>query len=102
MLHQQVLVQQPVPAVFGPGPQVSFQIVGVIHNVRSRGLRQNVPEIYVPFWQAPWPNAAIAVRTLRDPASLTSSIAGAVHAVDPEIALADPRTMEQVRDEVLA
>ncbi len=102
VLRQQVLVQRPVPAVFEPGPQVAFQIVGVIHNVRSRGLRQDVPEIYVPFWQAPWPSAAIAVRTLRDPASMTSSIAAAVHAVDREIALAGPRTMEQVRDDVVA
>ncbi len=102
VLRERVLVAQPVPALFEPGPQVAFQIVGVIHNVRSRGLRQDVPGIYAPFWQAPWPSAAIGVRTLRDPAAMTSSIGAAVHAVDPEVALADPRTMEQVRDEVLA
>jgi ABC-type antimicrobial peptide transport system permease subunit len=33
---------------------------------------------------------------------MTRSIAAAVHAVDPQIALANPRTMEQVRDDVLA
>ena len=30
------------------------------------------------------------------------SVAAAVHAVDPQIGLAEPRTMDQVRDEVLA
>jgi ABC-type antimicrobial peptide transport system permease subunit len=33
---------------------------------------------------------------------MTSSIAAAVHRVDPQIAVAVPRTMEQVRDMVLA
>ncbi len=33
---------------------------------------------------------------------MTKSIAAAVHSVDPTIALNTPRTMEQVRDEVLA
>jgi ABC-type antimicrobial peptide transport system permease subunit len=33
---------------------------------------------------------------------MTRSIAAAVHAIDPQIALANPRSMEQVRDDVLA
>ncbi len=101
-LEQQVLTPQPIPDLSEPGPPFKLQIVGVIHNVRSRGLRQDVPEIYVPFWQTPWPSAAIGVRTLRDPESMASNIAASVHAIDPEIALTNPRTMEQVRNEVLA
>jgi putative ABC transport system permease protein len=33
---------------------------------------------------------------------MTRNIAAAVHAVDPQIALALPMTLDQVRDEVLA
>jgi putative ABC transport system permease protein len=33
---------------------------------------------------------------------MTKSISAAVHAVDPDIGLANPRTMEQVRDDSLA
>jgi putative ABC transport system permease protein len=100
-LKEQVLVPQ-LDERFSPGAPVTLQIVGVIHNVRSRGLRQDVPEIYIPFWQSPWPNACIGVRTVGDPASMAGGIAARVHSVDPEIALAYPRTMEQVRDDVLA
>ena len=32
---------------------------------------------------------------------MTRSIAAAVHSVDPDIALAEPRTMEQVRSELM-
>ena len=100
-LEQHVLVPQ-LDARLPPGAPVNLQIVGVIHNVRSRGLRQDLPEIYIPFWQSPWPSASIGVRTADDPASMAGSIAARVHAIDPEIALAYPRTMEQVHDEVLA
>jgi ABC-type antimicrobial peptide transport system permease subunit len=33
---------------------------------------------------------------------MTKSIAAAVHSIDSQIAVADPKTMDQVRDEVLA
>jgi len=56
----------------------------------------------VPFWQSPWPSAGIGVRSAGDPSSLMRSITAAVHAIDPQIAVANPRTMEQVRDDVLA
>ncbi len=97
-----ILAPEPVPGAAVPASPSPLQIIAVIHNIRSRGLRQDVPEIYVPFWQSPWPSAAIGVRTERDPASMMSSVAAAVHAVDPEIAVANSRTMIQVRDEVLA
>jgi predicted permease len=101
-LQKRVLVEQLIPGVTKLGPAVAWQIVGVFHNVRSRGFREDYPEMEIPFWQIPWPDTAIAVRTQEDPASMTKSIAAAVHAVDPEIALAEPRTLDQVRDEVLA
>ena len=55
-----------------------------------------------PSGRVPFPQANIGVRTLRDPALMSKSIAAAVHAVDPEIGLAEPRTLEQVRSEQLA
>jgi len=101
-LTQRVSVEELIPGVTRLGPPIDWQIVGVFHNVRSRGLREDNPEIEIPFWQIPWPNAGIGVRTAEDPATMTRAIAAAVHSVDPEIALALPRTMDQVRTDVLA
>jgi putative ABC transport system permease protein len=42
------------------------------------------------------------VRTAKNPGAKWKSIAAAVHAIDPQVAFANPRTVEQVRDEVLA
>jgi len=101
-LQKRVMVEQLIPGVTKLGPYIEWQIVGVYHNVRSRGFREDYPEMQIPFWQIPWPNAGIGVRTAEDPAAMTKSIAAAVHSVDPQIALATPRTMDQVRDEILA
>jgi putative ABC transport system permease protein len=101
-LQQRISVEQLIPGVTKLGPPIEWQIVGVYHGVRSGDLREIRPEIQIPFWQIPWPGASIGVRTAKDPEAMIKSIAAAVHSVDPEIALSRPRTMDQVRDLVLA
>jgi putative ABC transport system permease protein len=101
-LQQRISVEQLIPGVTKLGPPVDWQIVGVYHDVRAGGLRQSRAEILIPFWQIPWPNAGIGVRTANDPATMVKSIAAAVHSVDPDIALGEPRSMEEVRDLVLS
>ena len=93
-LKQQVVMDQWITG--------RWRIVGVFHTVKSRGSREENPEIDVPFWQEGPSVSGIAVRTVEDPAGMVKSIAAAVNAVDPQAALAYTRTMTQVHDEVLA
>jgi putative ABC transport system permease protein len=96
-LTQRILVEQLIPGVTKLGPPVEWQIVGVFRNIHNGGIRgEGFPEIDVPFAQSPWPQAAMAVRTTGDPAEMSKSIAGAVHAVDPDLALAGVKTMDQI------
>jgi putative ABC transport system permease protein len=101
-LQQRINVEELIPGVTKLGPYVSWQIVGVFHNVRAGGFREDFPEIEIPFSQIPWPSANIGVRTAGDPEVMTKSIAAAVHAVDPQIALAELRTMEDIKSLMLA
>src|ERR1035438_1305103 len=100
-LQQRINVEELIPGVTKLGPYITWQIVGVFHNVRAGGFRQDFPEIDIPFWQIPWPSANIGVRTSVDPATMSKSIAAAVHAVDPQIALAEPRTLDDVKSLML-
>jgi putative ABC transport system permease protein len=101
-LTQRVSVEQLIPGVTKLGPPIEWQIVGVYHDVRNAGIRRDgFPEIDVPFWQSPWPAAMMAVRTSGDPELMTKSIAAAVHSVDPDLALAQVRTMDQIVSESL-
>lgn len=101
-LEQRVVMEQVIPGASENGPAVAWQIVGVFHTVKSRGSREDNPEIDTPFWQEAFPVSGVGVRTAEDPATMVKSIAAAVNAVDSEAALYEPRTMEQMHDEVLA
>jgi putative ABC transport system permease protein len=70
--------------------------------VRAGGILQDYPEMLIPFWQIRWLSANFGVHTSGDPEIMTKSIAAAVHAVDPEIAIAELRTMGQVKGLMLA
>jgi putative ABC transport system permease protein len=101
-LTQTVSVDRLVPGEPSTGAPIAWRIVGVFHNVRVNGLRNDDdPEIDVPFWQSPWPQAGIAVRTTGDPETMTKSIAAAIHSVDPELPMANVITMDQLLDRAL-
>ncbi|HEV1995375.1 MAG TPA: ABC transporter permease [Candidatus Acidoferrum sp.] len=102
-LTQRIVVDQLIPGVTKLGPAVEWQIVGVYHDVHNGGVRgDGFPEIDVPFWQSPWPQAGLAARTFGDPASMTKSIAAVVRSVDPDLPLDQVKTMDQLVHESLA
>lgn len=84
------------------GKPVEWQIVGVYHNLRGAGFREDNSEINVPFAQSPWPQASMAIKTEGDPKNVIKSIAGAVSSVDPELPLAGVRTVDEIVSESLA
>jgi putative ABC transport system permease protein len=103
-LTQHVVFEQLVPGATRIGPLQDWQIVGVYHDVHAADTR-NVKvrqEILVPFWQIPWTPATFGVRTAEDPMTMLDSVSAAVHAVDPQIALAQPESMDQVRSETMS
>jgi predicted permease len=100
-LRQRVVVRQLGQATLGP--PVEWNIVGVYHDVHNRSVRSaSSAEISVPFWQSPLPWVQISVRTAGNPTSMASSVAAAVRSVDPDLALDQVRTMDQLVDESLA
>jgi putative ABC transport system permease protein len=95
-LTQRVVVDQLIPGVTKLGPPVEWQIVGVYHDVHNGGVRgDGFPEIDVPFWQCPWPQAGVAVRTFGDPSGMTKSITAVVRTLDPDLPLDEVKTMDQ-------
>ena len=101
-LQQRIAMEEIIPGSPQVGPIVEWQIVGVFHNVRDGSFREDRPEMDVPFTQSLQRNVNIGVRTARDPGAMARSIAAAVHSVDPQVAIAHVRTMDQVKSESLA
>ena len=101
-LTERLAVQQLIPGVRHLGPPVEWQIVGVYADVRNAGPgREGFPEIVVPFSQSPWPSAGVAVRASGDPTQLQKQIEAVVRSVDPDLPMAEVRTMEQIVSESL-
>jgi putative ABC transport system permease protein len=100
-LTQRISVEEFVPGQ-PRGKLVEWQIVGVFHNTRGAGFREDNPEIYVPFAQSPWPQASMVVRTDGDPKTVIRSIAAAVNSIDPDLPLAGVRTIDEIVSESLA
>ena len=102
-LAQQVSVSLPAPGLATPGPRVVWQIVGVTRDVRNGGPRnESFPQLDMPFWQSPWPAAQVSVRTAVEPASLVPSLAAIVQSLDPDLPLANPRTLDEIVSRGLA
>jgi putative ABC transport system permease protein len=99
---QRISIEEIIPGQPQLGPPVEWQIVGIFHNVRYGDFRDAYPEVNVPFAQSLAPDVTVGVRTMEDPDAMAKTIAAAVHSVDPQIALASLRTMDQVKNESLA
>ena len=101
-LRQRVRVEELIPGVTKLGDYQSWQIVGTYHNVHTADQRDENPEMLIPFYQIPWPQAGFAVRTAENPTSMLNSIAAAVHQVDSTVAFAEPKALDDIVTESMA
>ncbi len=72
-------------------------IVGVVNDMKYRGLPNNPtadPDLFLPFSERQR-GFSLLVRTPLDPASLASSVRGAVHSTDPTAVMFNVATMDE-------
>jgi putative ABC transport system permease protein len=79
-------------------PDRSFEVVGVVKDVKLQGLdvTEPVQAMYLPFAQASKNYMELAVRSTGAPSSVLSAVVAAVHDVDPDQPVVEIRTMEEV------
>jgi putative ABC transport system permease protein len=92
---QDPLGQHIVVEWYDPGPD---EIVGIVGDVRQETLEKSErPSIYWPPSRFAYPFMTIAVRTpSADPTSVVAAVTAKVHELDPNVAVADVRTMDDV------
>lgn len=79
-------------------------IIGVVGDVKNGGLSAEIsPAMYCPFTQESFGirMMTLILRTEGDPASLVASVRREVNSVDPDLALANIKTMDQLMSESL-
>ncbi|MEP7065460.1 MAG: ABC transporter permease [Gemmatimonadota bacterium] len=92
--------------VGGPGDDNAYTIVGIVGNVRYDGVAQEPSEaIYFPFVQGGMgvtPSFSVVARTREDPAEVGRLVRDAVRQIDPELAVANVRTLHELVEENVA
>jgi putative ABC transport system permease protein len=85
-------------------PEVEWiTIVGVVGSMHHQGLEVDPkPEFYGPHQQNPYRGMILAVRSKQDPRSLGESVRRELRQLDPELPLANVRTLEQVAGDSIA
>lgn len=80
-----------------------LQVIGVVENVREDALDAPAePALYIPYAVAPAPGMTLVVATQNPPGSLARPAQHAVRQIDPSLALAKIRPLDQFLDEVVA
>ncbi|WP_321470919.1 ABC transporter permease [uncultured Paludibaculum sp.] len=101
---QRILIQEIVPGKTALGPEIPWEVVGVVKDEKVGNLdetRDN-PGMYVSNEQSPVFFEALVVRAAMDPLRLQKAITDAVHQVDKDQALTDMKTLEQIKTESMA
>ncbi|MDQ3172032.1 MAG: ABC transporter permease [Acidobacteriota bacterium] len=78
------------------GGRVGGRVVGVVADVKSHGLDEDVPpQIYVPAAQVPQNSTAVVLRTHSAPEPLLPSVRAALARVDPGLPIIRLETLEE-------
>ena len=90
--------------VRGTGATESIlEVVGVVGEVRAKGLEQNPPMIvYEHYWRMQPIGMSFVVRTQANARAVAGAIRSTASSADPEMAIAQPTTMEQIVEESVA
>ena len=80
-----------------PDGKHTTDIVGVVADVHQYGLDKKVEDtVYIPLAQQPG-GGSLVLRTLGDPMSSVSQVRDAIRQIDPEQAIAEVKTLEELR-----
>jgi len=93
----------PSPLPGSPRDSPNPLVIGVVRDVRQRGLDGEVPAVLYAPWEVLAPSQAfLVVRTAGSPEALGPSLRRIVRDLDPSLPVYTPRTMEDVVAESIA
>jgi len=79
-----------------PGTKTPVEIVGIVKDAKYTGVRDEIPEqLFVPFLENDFAGGAVIyVRTTQPPSAAFGSIRSALHEIDSNVPMYNPRTLE--------
>ena len=99
---KRILVEEIAFAKTALGPEIPWEVVGVIADEKIGGLGSNndySPGMYVTHDQSPQTGQALVVRGIMAQGSIQRLIPKAIHDVEPDQVVEDLKTLEQIKSE---
>jgi putative ABC transport system permease protein len=100
-IGKRIFIQEIVTARHELGPEVAWQVVGVVADEKVDSLDDSSPGVYVPYQQSPTVPVAMLVRGAMDPSRLLKSVESAIWQINKNQAFDDIKTLDQLKTESL-
>ena len=98
-IGQRVVIEQIVTGKRELGPEVPWEVVGVVADEKVNGLDSTSAGVYVSYAQSPIVGISLLAKGTGEPLALARSIQQAIWVVEKNQALPDVRTLEQIKSE---
>jgi putative ABC transport system permease protein len=102
-IGKRILIRQLVFGKAERGPEIPWQVVGVVKDEKVGGkvfsLGEDIPVVYVTFYQSPGTRNSLVVRAAMSPLLLRGSIEQAIWKVNNNQAVANIETLEEIKSE---
>ena len=97
--RDRVVIEQIVTGRQALGPEVPWQVAGVVGDERVSGLDNTSAGVYVTYAQSPIVGVSLVAKAAGDPSLLIKSIQQAIWQINKNQALPGARTLEQIKSE---
>ena len=107
-IGKRILIRQLVFGKAGRGPDIAWQVVGVVNDEKvggkggGIGLDEDIPVVYVTFYQNPGIGNSLVVRSAVNPLVLSEAIEQAIWQVNNNQAVTNIETLEEIKSESVA
>ncbi|HLG57108.1 MAG TPA: ABC transporter permease [Vicinamibacterales bacterium] len=99
-IGQRILIQQIIPGKTGLGPDISWEVVGVIGDEKIGGpADERSSGVYVSNEQTPVYGMILSVRAAVNPLALQTPITAAIRSVNKDQAISDVRSVDQIKSQ---
>ena len=98
-IGQRVVIEQIVTGKRELGPEIPWEVVGVVADEKVNGLDSTSAGVYVSYAQSPIVGVSLLAKGVGEPAVLAKSIQQAIWRLDKNQALPDVRTLDQIKSE---
>ncbi len=104
-IGKRILIRQLVFGKAGRGPDIAWQVVGVVNDEKvggkggGIGLDEDIPVVYVTFYQNPGIGNSLVVRSAVNPLALSEAIEQAIWQVNKNQAVTNIETLEEIKSE---